>query len=277
MLSTSTSIVTLFCLALVGGVFQRAIPSCNAFSLTGTGSAAHQLSIQQPVVPRATTSTLHMSEEAEASEGDAEGDAESAVDDSDSTEEEEGPPEDPEVTALKESIAELEATLKDKKSKIQYELDRCEEYSKSGYARKVADMENMKRVRSNIASTTKASATAAVLKDFLPIYDTLNNLRGMFSEDEFGKKYSELNLQQTFTNLGVTDFDVEAGQAINNFRMKVLESEVSAEHPKDTVLRQVAPGLELDGNVIRAAMCVSSVGAEEETEESSEGEEGATE
>jgi len=59
--------------------------------------------------------------------------------------------------------------------------------------------------------------------------------------------------------------------------MKVLESEVSTEHPKDSILRQVAPGLELNGNVIRAALCVSSLGMEEKVEESTEGEEGADE
>eukprot|EP00536_Pseudo-nitzschia_multiseries_P014674 jgi/Psemu1/246239/estExt_Genewise1.C_7510001 len=184
--------------------------------------------------------------------------------------EEAAPPEDPEVTALKESIADLEATLADKKSKLQYELERCEEYSKSGYARKVADMENMKRVRSNIASTSKASATAAILKEFLPIYDTLNVLRETYSGDEFGSKYSELNLEQTFANLGVTPFDVQQGDKINNFRMKVLESEPSADVARDTVLRSVAPGLELEGNVVRAAICVGSSGPES----SSEAEEG---
>jgi hypothetical protein len=92
-----------------------------------------------------------MSEEEEAPQGDDESVDESASDEAE--EEEEGPPEDPELTALKESIAELEATLADKKSKLQYELEKCEEYSKSGYARKVADMENMKRVRSVSSSS----------------------------------------------------------------------------------------------------------------------------
>jgi molecular chaperone GrpE (heat shock protein) len=209
-----------------------------------------------------------MSEEEEAPE-------EIADDSTIEAEEDEGPPEDPEVTALKESIAELEATLADKKSKLQYELERCEEYSKSGYARKVADMENMKRVRSNIASTSQASATAAVLKDFLPMYDKFNTLKETYLENEFGQKFSALNLQATFETLGVAEFNVEAGDNVNNFRMKVLESEISTEQPKDTILRQVASGLELDGNVIRAALCVSSLGAEEEAaEESTEGEEG---
>jgi len=219
-----------------------------------------------------------MSEDEEASEGDDDIADESASNDNDSTDEEEGgPPEDPELTALKESIAALEATLTDKKSKLQYELEKCEEYSKSGYARKVADMENMKRVRSNIAATTQSSATAAVLKNFLPIYDRFNTLKETYMGDEFGRKYSEINLQKTFSIMGVTDFNVEAGEAVNNFRMKVLESEVSTEQRKDSILRQVAPGLELNGNVIRAALCVSSLGMEEKGEESIEGEEGAAE
>ncbi len=83
-------------------------------------------------------------------------------------------------------------------------------------------------------------------------------------------------MQATFATLGVTDFDVEAGENVNNFRMKVLESELSTEHPKDTILRQVAPGMELDGNVIRAALCVASLGAEE-AEEAAEEEEAPAE
>ena len=56
--------------------------------------------------------------------------------------------EDPEVVALKADIAEHEATLAKAQSSLQYALDQCEEYSKTGYARKVAEMENMRRVRS---------------------------------------------------------------------------------------------------------------------------------
>jgi len=265
----TTTSIALFCLALVGGILDNS----NAFSLNSRSMATtcrDGIQSNALATPRTTCSVLYMSEEEEAPQGDDESVDESAS--GEAEEEEEGPPEDPELTALKESIAELEATLADKKSKLQYELEKCEEYSKSGYARRVADMENMKRVRSNIASTTQASATAAVLKNFLPMYDKFNALKDANLEDEFGVKYTELNLQQTFENLGVTNFGVEAGEKVNNFRMKVLESEVS-EQPKDTVIRQVAPGLELGGNVIRAALCVSSSGAPEAAEEeSAEGE-----
>lgn len=111
----------------------------------------------------------------------------------------------------------------------------------------------------------------------MPAYDTLNNLRQKYAEDEFGSKYSELHLQQTFANLGVTNFNVTPGDEVNHFRMKVLEKEVSKDFAKDTVIREVAPGLELDGNVIRAASCVASLGSGEEEEEEEESAEGGEE
>jgi molecular chaperone GrpE (heat shock protein) len=130
-------------------------------------------------------------------------------------------------------------------------------------------------VTQNMATSSVSSATAGVLRDFLPIYDTLNSLHEKYANDEFGRSYTELTLGKTFANLGVVDYNVAPGEAVNNFRMKVLESEVSTEFAKDTVIRQVAPGLELDGNVIRAAACVSSSGSgEENAEESTSDDEG---
>jgi molecular chaperone GrpE (heat shock protein) len=103
-----------------------------------------------------------------------------------------------------------------------------------------------------------------VLRDFLPSYDALNELQAKYANDEFGSKYSGLTLKKTFSNLGVTDYNVSPGDAVNAFRMKVLEKEISKDFPKNTVIREVSPGLELDGNVIRAASCVASLGADEE-------------
>lgn len=61
---------------------------------------------------------------------------------------EEEPQEDPEVVAIKEEIAKLESTLKEKRRELAYVSDKAEDFSKSGYARKVAEMENMRRARS---------------------------------------------------------------------------------------------------------------------------------
>jgi flagellar motility protein MotE (MotC chaperone) len=97
-----------------------------------------------------TSTTLLMSEEDQQQEEEEETTTSSSDDSKDDEkEEEEKKPEDsPEVKDLKEKIAKLESTLAEKKSSLQYNLEQVEEYSKSGYARKVAEMENMKRVRS---------------------------------------------------------------------------------------------------------------------------------
>ena len=149
----STTASKLICLALVGGMLQA-----DAFSLNGQRATVASL---RDVTATPQVAPLYMSEEAE------EAPEEPVAEEGDAAEEEpEEPPEDPEVTALKESIAELESTLADKKSKLQYELEKCEEYSKSGYARKVADMENMKRVRSvSRVSKIERNAFASIVVD----------------------------------------------------------------------------------------------------------------
>ena len=56
--------------------------------------------------------------------------------------------EDPEITALKEEIASLETELKMVRRKVADVSDRADDFTQPGYARKVAEMENMRRARS---------------------------------------------------------------------------------------------------------------------------------
>lgn len=56
--------------------------------------------------------------------------------------------ENPEITALKQEIASLESTLKASQQNIAYQTEKLEQYSKAGYARRVAEMETMRRARS---------------------------------------------------------------------------------------------------------------------------------
>jgi hypothetical protein len=53
-----------------------------------------------------------------------------------------------EVAALKDEIAALESSLKAQRRKVMQVSDEADEYTKSGYARQVAAMENMRRARS---------------------------------------------------------------------------------------------------------------------------------
>ena len=110
-------------------------------SIQSLDAFAPSTSVQhRPVVQfRSFTPTcLFMSEEPAPEGGESEEEA-AAV--------EEEVPEDPEIVALKEEISQLESELKSKQATLAYTQDQVEEYSKSGYARKVAEMENMRRVR----------------------------------------------------------------------------------------------------------------------------------
>jgi molecular chaperone GrpE (heat shock protein) len=118
------------------------------------------------------------------------------------------------------------------------------------------------------------SATASLLADFLPVWDTLQALEAKYGEDEFGMKYNPLPaaMKSAFGEMGVVEFVVSEGDAVDLRKMKVVEKEASADVAVDKVLRSVAAGLELDGNMVRKAQCVASSGpaaaaAEEAAEE----------
>jgi len=209
---------------------------------------------ENPVVNEAAA------EESSSLEADAEQDEEEA---------EEEEQEDPELVALKEEIAQLESSLKEKRRQVANTNDRAEDFSKAGYARKVAEMENMRRARSMLNSSNRSSSMAATLARFLPILDRLYDTKSQYGDDEFGKQYNALpgSLQAALSKLGVTDYTVSVGEKIDAERMVVVESEHSEAHPANTVLRPVRMGMELQGNVIRPAECVASLGPEVKEEE----------
>jgi ATP-dependent protease HslVU (ClpYQ) ATPase subunit len=112
--------------------------------------------VVQPSATRVWMAEVEAEEEAEKSEDSKDEEVEvetkeESIDievEEESKEEEEEEKEDPEITAIKDEIAELESTLKSKRTTLAYTKDSADEYTKAGYARKVAEMENMRRVRS---------------------------------------------------------------------------------------------------------------------------------
>lgn len=120
-----------------------------------------------------------------------------------------------------------------------------------------------------LQSSNKFAATAGVLTEFLPTLDQLTILRERFEGDEFGQKYAALagGVRAAFTEMGVTEYTLAEGEPIDTSRMTVIESEHSAIIAKDCVLRPLAVGLELKGNIVRPAECVASLGVEETPEE----------
>lgn len=113
-------------------------------------------------------------------------------------------------------------------------------------------------------TSNRSSSTAALLTRFLPTMDKLKELRGTYGEDSFGKQYNALpgTLMAGFSAMGVADFTVTAGEKMDAERMVAVAEEHSAELPAGTVIREVTAGLQLEGNVIRMAECVVSLGPE---------------
>lgn len=111
-------------------------------------------------------------------------------------------------------------------------------------------------------SSDSNSATAGILADFLPVWDKLQLLEQKYGQDEFGMKYNPLPaaMRSAFAEMGVVEFVVSTGDDVDLRKMKVVEKEASADVAADKVLRSLAPGLELDGNMVRKAQCVASLG-----------------
>ena len=107
----------------------------------------------QLMTSRQTASSLFMSEDQEdtvpaSSEEETVAQANGAEDESEeSVADTEAEEEDREIQALKEEIASFESELKAKQRNLAQVQDNVEKYSKTGYARRVAEMEDMKRMR----------------------------------------------------------------------------------------------------------------------------------
>jgi molecular chaperone GrpE (heat shock protein) len=124
-------------------------------------------------------------------------------------------------------------------------------------------------------SSDSNSATAGILADFLPVWDKLQALEAKHGEDEFGKGYNPLPaaMRSAFGEMGVIEYTVAVGDTVDLRRMKVIQAESSDDVAEDKVLRSLAAGLELDGNMVRKAQCVKSLGPKVAKEEEAAAEE----
>eukprot|EP00581_Thalassiosira_minuscula_P009698 CAMPEP_0183709700 /NCGR_PEP_ID=MMETSP0737-20130205/5689_1 /TAXON_ID=385413 /ORGANISM="Thalassiosira miniscula, Strain CCMP1093" /LENGTH=275 /DNA_ID=CAMNT_0025937865 /DNA_START=28 /DNA_END=855 /DNA_ORIENTATION=- len=253
--------------------------SVDAFSPISTSHSRHHVSC--------TTSSWRsspilfptkMSEEENAGDDSA-----SATADQPPAEEEaeEEPQLDPEVVALKESITSLESDLKAKKSQLSNLKEMAEKYSSTGYARQVAQVENNKRMRGANLSDNKSAARAGVMQSFLPVLEELDVVGAKYAANDFARTLDG-GLRSEFNNalgeLGVAEYAVESGAAMDLGRVVAVEEEYSEEFAKGTVIRALKTGLEISGNVVRPAEVVGSLGSESAAaEEEAAGEEGAAE
>jgi len=203
-----------------------------------------------------------MSEEENAVE-----DATAAATTEESSEEEEAttPKEDPEVTELKETISKLESTLKSKRSELNSLKDMADKYSQSGYARQVALVENNKRMRGANMADSKSAARASVLQSFLPALDEMEMIGIKYEGNSFASTLQSgltTEFQNNLMELGVSNYDVQVGEDVVMGRVVAVQEQYSEEIGKGKVITPLKSGLEIQGNIVRPAECVASLGSE---------------
>lgn len=179
---------------------------------------------------------------------------------------------DEEIEAIKKEIANLESQLKAKNRELDGIEKMAEQYTKGGYARKVAEMEQIKKTKTAASADNKVTARASVLKTFLPVVDELSVLTEKYKEDEFATKYSALSrdFNSALMDMGVAEYVIAEGDLVNASRVTVVREEHSDSVAKGCVIEALASGYELGDNVMRKAEVVASLGPKEEEEQVAE-------
>mmetsp|Transcript_17989 Transcript_17989/g.35801 ORF Transcript_17989/g.35801 Transcript_17989/m.35801 type:complete len:279 (+) Transcript_17989:161-997(+) len=180
---------------------------------------------------------------------------------------------DPVVVELKENIAKLEADVKRKKGELADLKEMAERYSQTGYARQVALLENNKRRRGENVADNKSAARATVIQSFVPVLDELDAVAARYEGNSFAKSLDALRsgMKSSLGELGVSEFVVGAGDAVDS-RVAAVDEQYSEEFAAGTVISALTSGLEIQGNIVRAAKVVASLGVENSEEEVAAGE-----
>lgn len=244
------------------------VASLASFTFAACGDAfvvpaGRSCSFGTSVAPAVSSASCLRAEAEEASEGEPAAEASPEGEQSEGGEEEQ-PKEDPEVTAIKEEISALEAKIKSRRNDLASIIDSVETYSKAGYARKVAEMDQIRKMRGAASKSNESTAKATILQDFLPVLDELKALDEKYAGDDFAQSYKALrwDLNNAMTALGMSEYTAEIGATADPTRFVAVEEQYSDDYAKGTVISPVAVGLELQGNVMRMAECVVSLGSE---------------
>jgi hypothetical protein len=163
MMTTLLQICAVTLLAVATAQAFSVVPSTNRFvstaSLTSTSASSVAFSLssrqhqQRFSPPLSMAASEGSEEEVETTEETASAEAELTDDepvveltesDADAAQEEEAA-EDPELVALKEEISAMEKTLKERRVQVALTADTADDFTSGGYARKVAEMEQMRK------------------------------------------------------------------------------------------------------------------------------------
>eukprot|EP00543_Licmophora_paradoxa_P001094 CAMPEP_0202447628 /NCGR_PEP_ID=MMETSP1360-20130828/6403_1 /ASSEMBLY_ACC=CAM_ASM_000848 /TAXON_ID=515479 /ORGANISM="Licmophora paradoxa, Strain CCMP2313" /LENGTH=285 /DNA_ID=CAMNT_0049064817 /DNA_START=96 /DNA_END=953 /DNA_ORIENTATION=+ len=255
--------------------------SLSTTTTTTTPSIQNRLSFTtaSPFYITSSSSTqLFAAEEEEAASATEQETETAETEEAEEAVEEEEVKEDPEVVALKAEIANYESQLRAKQAEISKIAASAEYFSKGGYQRRVAQTHNTRTNTKLRDSDNTSASTAVVVQKCLPILDELRTLKESYGETSFGSSYASLTnvMATSLSALGFKEYEVDVGGPISDPSKAVATQEEHSEVvPKGGVIRTEKMGMEVDGNVMRLAEVVVSLGkeGEEEEEAPAEGEE----
>lgn len=256
-------------------VLLNAPSSTNAFGVI-TPHRSSSLSFNNVVLNRPRSLILYNdsgeNEDVAAAASEEEEQAETSVEGEVVAEEEEEPKEDPELKAMKDEIAELESALKQKNRDLNSIESMVDKFSKAGYARKVAELDQLRKNRRATSQNNQYTERANVLQKFLPVLDELTELDAKYGGEGIAASYSALkgSLIGGMKELKAAEFSVESGEKIDSRRVTTVEEIYSEDIEKGCVVEMKKAGWELEGNVMRFAEAVASLGSEADAQKAEE-------
>lgn len=146
--------------------------------------------------------------------------------------------------------------------------EQCAQYLQ-GWKRAVADYENLKRETHRIAEEHRRDIRKSFAQSLLPLADNfheaLKHLPDFTALSDEARKplnawlqgmgFIEKQLLDTFAELGVTRIEAE-GKPFDPVRHESVSSEENPDKPDQIILKELSPGWEMDGYVLRPAKVI---------------------
>jgi len=187
-------------------------------------------------------------------------------------------PEEDELTALRSEISALEATLRSKKTRVGDIRESATRYTQNGTLRLVAELADYKKARARSSASDDARGKAKAIKGFVDVLEKLDALGDAFDGEDEGaqrvaRQFSSLrgDLRTNLESVGLKEFRAEPGtDRFIASRHNALRRENSDTIPEGYIMEMVSPGAEIEGNVVKVADVVVSLGVEKEEEAKAE-------
>uniref|UniRef100_A0A7S2R1B9 GrpE protein homolog n=1 Tax=Eucampia antarctica TaxID=49252 RepID=A0A7S2R1B9_9STRA len=242
----------------------------DAFGAVTPQYSRHLSGVSRPI-PFVLHNDAAESEDVAAAASDEEESTEELIEETEEEKEEESK-EDAELAAIKKEIADLESSLKLKNRELNSIESMVDKFSQAGYARKVAEIDQLRKMRRAATQTNQFTERASVLQTFLPVLDELTSLNEQHGDNDFAKSYRALKgvMIGGLKDLKAEEFSVATSDAVDSRRVNAVEKIYSDDIGKGSVVEMTRTGWELEGNVMRLANVIVSLGSEADAKKAEE-------